>query len=823
MPVANALFRALPVGKGAFRLTRVKFARKREDKMDKLDTKKREREGGLVGKIRAAIDLRKRSRTEAAYDLLVIILGFLFSRTHVVFGAHPLGIAYVSLLRGRVWLAMLGAALGALTLGKSGVIYAMISVIVVFLRVIISGTSDGGGHTFGESLILRMSSAIIGGFVASVYEVLLSGFSVTTILFGVSMIIVPPIAVFAASGITDGGPSLYTLFTADSRVLSVKRDRTEEKYAIIFYQCSALFALFAVSFSLREYSFIGISLGYLFASFITVLASRRFGSVRGMAVGFAAALPLSPSLTAGFAIVGLCAGFLFKIGLAYALVGGGAALALWSFYSGGAVGLLSTLPEYMIAALSSLPLVKRLDPEKTEAEGVSAERELSDMIGTVALSYKSRYSGALDILASSLSSLSAVVSGSAHGGRTPDESEISSLVSDVAHRYIMERAPTLASGVKVTLPEEIIEKMTTNICKNGKINPKIFDEYPSLSPFAEGISDTVSRAVSILCEEKFRLSREEGYAEYLDALSRMLAEAKTRDEREKSPNEPLSSAVGEALSAVGLTLGSGKVFGYRRPHFIIAAEDESGKKISSPEFRAELEGRTELRLGTAEFYRRGVMALMECSAVQRYSAVAAFSGEPRQGESVSGDTVRLFESEGGYFSALVCDGAGSGDGAECASRFVSDFLSTVHPSHNALTLVNHILRHRGEDFATAVDLFNLDLYTGEAFFLKSGASTSYVKRGASIFRIKSRTAPLGTVKRAECEKIRVEVEDGDVVIMTSDGFANGEDSPWIYELLAKEPPEKLSAYADMLLKEAKKRTSPTDDMTVAVIKITKKP
>ncbi len=791
--------------------------------MDKLDTEKRERGDGLFAKIRAAVDLRKRSRVEALYDLAVIILGFLFSRTHVVFGAHPLGIAYVSLLRGRVWLATLGAALGALTLGKSGVIYAMISVIVVFLRIIISGTSDGSRGGFGEGLILRMSSAVIGGFVASVYEVLLSGFSLTTVLFGVSMVLIPPIAVFAASGLFDGGPSLLTLFTADARVLSVKKEKTEERYAIIFYQCSALFALFAVSFSLREYSFIGISLGYLFAALVTVLASRRFGSVRGMAVGFATALPLSPSLTAGFAILGLASGFLFKIGLAYALIGGGVALALWSFYSGGVVGLLSTLPEYMIAALSSLPLVKRLDPEKTEAEGVSAEREISDMIGTVALSYKSKYTGALDALSMSLSSLSAVVSGSVNGSRIPDKREVRSLVSDVAYRYIIEKNPTATGSVKNLLPEEIIEKMTTSVYKNGKIDPKIFDDYPSLSPFAEGISDTVSRAVSMLCEEKFRLSREEGYADYLDALSRMLAEARGRDEREKSANEPLSLAASEALSAVGLTLGSAKVFGYRRPHFIIAAEDESGKKIASPEFKRELEERTELRLGAAEYYRRGVMALMECTAVQRYSAAAAFSGEPRTGESVSGDTVRLYEGEGGYFSALISDGAGSGDCAERASRFVADFISTVLPSHSALTLVNHILRHRGEDFATAVDLFNLDLYTGEAFFLKSGASTSYVKRGASIFRIKSHTAPLGTVKRAECEKIRVEIEDGDIVIMTSDGFPSGEDCPWIYELLAKEPPEKLSAYADLLLKEAKKRTPPTDDMTVAVIKITKKP
>ena len=789
--------------------------------MDKLDAKKRTRMGGVLLRIREAFDLRKRNRTAAAYDVIVILLGFLLSRTHVVFGAHPLGIAFVSLLHGRVWLATLGATLGALTLGKSGIIYAMISVIVVFLRVIISGTTDSERSTFGEGLVLRMSSAVIGGFVASVYEVLLSGFSITTIAFGVSMILIPPIAVFAASGLFDGGPSLFTLFMADARVLSVKKEG-EEKYAIIFYQCSALFAVLAVSFSLREYSFIGISLGYIFATLVTIAASRRFGAVRGMAVGFAGALSLSPSLAAGFALLGLVSGFLFKIGLAYALIGGGVSLFIWSFYSGGTVGILSTLPEYMIAALASLPLIKRLDPEKTESEGVSAEREISDMIGTVALSYKSKYSGALDGLSLSLSSLSAVVSGSREEDRIPSEYEIRTLVSDVANRYLCEKLRAADTPDDIALSEEMIEKMTTIICKNGKITPEIFADLSYLSEYAEGIADTVNRAVSILREERFRLSREAGYAEYLEALGLLLTEAGRNDEREKSPNEQLSLSVGEALPAVGLTLGAAKVFGFRRPHIIIAAEDESGKKISSPELREEIERRTELCLGNAEYYRRGQMALMECTVAQRYSVSAAFLGEVRESETVSGDTVRLFEGDDGFFTAIIADGAGSGENAERASRFVSDFLSLAPASHNSLTLVNHILRHRGEDFATAVDLFNLDLYTGEAFFLKSGASTSYVKRGGSIFRIKSRTAPLGTVKRAECERIRVEIKDGDILIMTSDGFAGGEDRAWIYDLLTKEPPEKLSAYADLLLKEAKKHSQRTDDMTVAVMKITKR-
>ena len=790
--------------------------------MDRLDGDKKTRRG-MIDRLRSAVELRKRDKAMAVYDLAVTLCAFLLSRTHVVLGAHPLGIALLSLLPSRVWLATVGAVLGSLTLGRGGIIYAMISVIVVFLRVIISGTSDKGGHAvFGEGLILRMSASVIGGFVAAVYEVLLSGFSITTVAFGVAMILLPPVAVFAASGLFDGGPSVLTLFTADARVLSIKKESKSEKYGIIFYQCSALFALCVVSFALSKYSLIGISAGYLFACFATLLVARRFGSVRAMAVGFATALPLSPALTAGFAITGLVAGFLFGIGFVWALVGGGVTLAAWSFYSGGTVGLLSALPEYMMSALLCVPLVKRLDPEKTEAEGISAEREVSDMIGTVALSYKNKYSGSLDALSLALSSLSAVVAGSMESTKNPTKSEIRALVTDVANQYLFEKVPHLSLEGRVTLPEQIIDDMTTILYKNGKIEPKMLFEYASLSDYADGICDTVNRAVSILREEKFRLCREGGYAEYLEIMSRMMTDARVADEKEKAVNEALSISVGEALSACGLTMGDGKVFGQRRPHFIIVAEDETGKKISSPDLKGEIEKRTDVRLGTPEFYRRGSMALMECNAAKAYTATAAYLGNPAEGEVVSGDGVRLLESQLGVFSAMICDGAGSGETAERASRFASDFLSQMTPTPSALSLVNHIARYRGEEYVTTADIFSLDLYTGQAYFLKSGASTSYVKRGNSIFRIKSRTAPLGVMKNAECEKIRVEIQDGDIVIMTSDGFSGGEDCPWIYEALAKTPPEKMSDYADTLLKEAKKHTSPTDDMTVLVIKIVKK-
>jgi serine/threonine protein phosphatase PrpC len=64
------------------------------------------------------------------------------------------------------------------------------------------------------------------------------------------------------------------------------------------------------------------------------------------------------------------------------------------------------------------------------------------------------------------------------------------------------------------------------------------------------------------------------------------------------------------------------------------------------------------------------------------------------------------------------------------------------------------------------------------------------------------------------------VEDGDYVIMFSDGVADGaEDAPWLLELLCREPPENTEEYAKSILEAAPKGEGREDDMSVTVIRV----
>ena len=92
----------------------------------------------------------------------------------------------------------------------------------------------------------------------------------------------------------------------------------------------------------------------------------------------------------------------------------------------------------------------------------------------------------------------------------------------------------------------------------------------------------------------------------------------------------------------------------------------------------------------------------------------------------------------------------------------------------------------------ALDLLSLDLYEGRAGFLKSGAAASFVYRDGALFRIRSRTIPLGLLGESE-------------------------DGGWLKEVLSRR--EGSEALARAVVENAVLRSSSEDDKTAFVLRI----
>ena len=161
-----------------------------------------------------------------------------------------------------------------------------------------------------------------------------------------------------------------------------------------------------------------------------------------------------------------------------------------------------------------------------------------------------------------------------------------------------------------------------------------------------------------------------------------------------------------------------------------------------------------------------------------------------------GDTVNVFVSRKDYFYALLSDGMGTGEDAAFTSELCSVFLEKMLGAGNSietsLKMLNGFIRSKSRassasECSATIDLLELDLLTGSASFVKSGAAQSYVVRNGAIYRLMSRTVPIGIIRAIDAQRLRMDVMDGDVIVMLSDGVTQGnEECPWLTELLTAE-------------------------------------
>ena len=199
--------------------------------------------------------------------------------------------------------------------------------------------------------------------------------------------------------------------------------------------------------------------------------------------------------------------------------------------------------------------------------------------------------------------------------------------------------------------------------------------------------------------------------------------------------------------------------------------------------------------------------------------------DPPEKESgdVCGDVITSFQTAGKFYM-LISDGMGSGREAALTSGVCATLLQRLIESgaglETSLKMLNNIIRAGERECSATVDIAEIDLITGEAKFVKSGAAPSFVLRGGSIFRLQSKTVPIGIIRALDAEMIKFDVMPGDRVVMVSDGAARSYDEvPWLLdmmtsdEVILKGSPKEAAA---KIVREAARRGA-ADDITAGVI------
>ncbi len=191
-------------------------------------------------------------------------------------------------------------------------------------------------------------------------------------------------------------------------------------------------------------------------------------------------------------------------------------------------------------------------------------------------------------------------------------------------------------------------------------------------------------------------------------------------------------------------------------------------------------------------------------------------------EDENGDTSAVFSDGTGMSYVVLSDGMGSGKSAAVESRMVVKMFRRLIGSgvsyQAAIKLINSVMVTKSPDetFAT-LDAVCIDLDTCGLTIIKSGASATLIRHRGNVMKVVAPTFPIGIYSRSETFSCSYDFEEGDIIIMFSDGISETEYR-FIKELLLstsdiKKIVDEICAKADVF-----NPTLHVDDITVIGIR-----
>ena len=219
------------------------------------------------------------------------------------------------------------------------------------------------------------------------------------------------------------------------------------------------------------------------------------------------------------------------------------------------------------------------------------------------------------------------------------------------------------------------------------------------------------------------------------------------------------------------------------------------------------------------------LVFMEGPAFQTLQGVAKIG---KGCDKISGDTFAMTELPGGKEAVVLSDGMGSGETAFKESAMVvemiEELLEAGFPPETAVRMMNTALVAGREELCfSTVDMCIFDLYQGTCELMKAGASTTFIRSSGGVEKISSATLPVGVLQEMEIMKADRNLEDGDFVVMVTDGVLDalpvGKQESLLAALIGGTNINNPGELAHYLLEQVLEMSGevPADDMTVLAV------
>lgn len=201
----------------------------------------------------------------------------------------------------------------------------------------------------------------------------------------------------------------------------------------------------------------------------------------------------------------------------------------------------------------------------------------------------------------------------------------------------------------------------------------------------------------------------------------------------------------------------------------------------------------------------------------------------KNNNNISGDSILKIRLKDGKYLIALSDGMGSGIEARKSSQIVIKMLKRLLDSgfekNTSIDLINSSLINVSDDVFATLDIVIVDLYKGNVEFIKSGACPTYVKDNKKVQIIKSLALPAGILKDMKAEIFDKDIENEEIIVMCTDGIIDSNveyknKELWVKYLLEDMENTNPQKIADIILNEAIDNNfgKAKDDMSVVTFK-----
>lgn len=751
---------------------------------------------------------------------ILITFVFLISRASIVDKLTPFGIAFITayMLKEKFdFYILISFILGILTVhGIEGLDYIVTSVVIVACYTFISKLKE-------KSLILS-SSITAGIFILamSVYSMVFSDLSIYNFLI-----------------IGFEGLIVFTLTYMFSYSIEIKDSfiGTKERVIGLFITLALVLA------GLGELSIYGISLKNLISIIIILYVGYKKGAFVGSTMGITLGIisyisePQMPFILSIYGLAGLLTGVFKEQGKIGSVLGFVLGNGIMSFYINGYGISFINLKEIILSISAFAILYKPMD------------NLLSNFMDSIIVERKEKsYSHRKDEM--TINKLN----------------KISDVFTEIGQTFRKSIEESKSYSVKEVY--EMIDCTANKVCSSCAMkkfcwNERFYNTYNSMfkvtALLEENIplsDDTLPKAIKDYCINKESIVRElknqyeklkvnsmwkekivqnrllvseqlEGVSNIIkDIVKEIYVNPTFKEDVEKLVYEELKTHKVDVVDVVVAELYKENIEVYVE---VNRSYKETNKKENIMKIVSETLGMP-LKVEYSVDQMKGDRQRFKLIRSNRYSAFTEVFTKANNKNNISGDNHTFGEGENIYFAA-ISDGMGIGQKAynesNIAINLLEKFLEAKFDKELALKTINSILMLKSNDeMFTTLDISLIDLYTGKLQLIKTGAPATFIKKKDRVEIINSQSLPVGILKDVDFNVYEEYLEDGDIIIMMSDGVFEVNEQvdnveKWMEDVIINIDSLNPKTIGEEIMKAVTENNDIKDDMTILVTKVWK--